>query len=93
MTPDLPGSFVLGCAAKVQQQTLLSAQTVSKTVAPDGAFAGNLRADCSALAWIDLAVPCLDDYPIPSNNYFREKHRRCEDEEAKNIRQYLARPR
>jgi hypothetical protein len=45
------------------------------------------------ITWIDLAVPCLGDYSIPQDNYFREKRRRWEAEEAENIRQYLARPR
>jgi len=45
------------------------------------------------IAWIDIAVPCYGDYPIPGDNYYRKKRRDWEAEEAENIREYLARPR
>ena len=45
------------------------------------------------IAWIDIGVPCFGDYVVADDNYFRQKRRHCEAEEADNIRRYLARPR
>ncbi len=41
--------------------------------------------------WIDIGVPCLGDYPVPKDNYYRKKREKWDVQEAENIRQYLAR--
>ena len=45
------------------------------------------------IAWIDIAIPCHGDYPVSQDNYYSQKRRTWKAREAKNIQEYLARPR